>query len=81
MGISIPLYSVYARSEKNSKLHPRDVLGGMTPDRQAEYDFVLRNLLSLDIKAKILDVGCSSWLSPVRSQSLVEIDVKLLVLT
>jgi SAM-dependent methyltransferase len=60
MGISIPLYSVYARSEKNDKLHPRDVLGGMTPYRQAEYDFVLRNLQSLDIKAKILDVGCSS---------------------
>ncbi|MGH9976484.1 MAG: class I SAM-dependent methyltransferase [Nitrososphaeraceae archaeon] len=60
IGISIPLYSVYARSEKNSKLHPRDVLGGVTPDRHAEYDFVLRNLLSLDIKAKILDVGCSS---------------------
>jgi SAM-dependent methyltransferase len=60
MGISIPLYSVYARSEKNSKLRPRDVLGGMTPDRQAEYDFVLRNLLSLDIRAKILDAGCSS---------------------
>jgi SAM-dependent methyltransferase len=59
-GISIPLYSVYARSEKNSKLDPRDMLGGLTPDRQAEYDFVLRNLLSLDIKAKILDVGCSS---------------------
>jgi SAM-dependent methyltransferase len=60
MGISIPLYSVYARSVKNSKLRPRDVVGDMTPDRQAEYDFVLRNLLSLDIKAKILDVGCSS---------------------
>ncbi len=60
MGISIPLYSVYTRSEKNSELHPRDVLGGMTPDRHVEYNFVLRNLLSLDTKTKILDVGCSS---------------------
>ena len=37
IGISIPLYSVYTRSEKNSELHPRDVLAGMTPDRYAEY--------------------------------------------
>jgi SAM-dependent methyltransferase len=60
IGISIPLYSVYTRSEKNSKLHPRDMLGGMTPERYAEYEFVLRNLISLDIKANILDVGCST---------------------
>jgi SAM-dependent methyltransferase len=60
IGISIPLYSVYTRSEKNSELHLRDVLAGMTPDRYAEYKFVLRNLISLDIKAKILDLGCST---------------------
>jgi ubiquinone/menaquinone biosynthesis C-methylase UbiE len=36
------------------------VFEGMTPDRYAEYEFVLRNLISLGIKAKILDVGCST---------------------
>jgi SAM-dependent methyltransferase len=60
IGISIPLYSVYTRSEKNSELHSEDLLEGMTPDRYAEYEFVLRNLISRDIKARILDVGCST---------------------
>jgi SAM-dependent methyltransferase len=59
-GISIPLYSVHPNSEKDSRLHPNDVFEGMTPDRYAEYDFVLRNLIPLGVKAKILDVGCST---------------------
>ena len=59
-GISIPLFSVYTNSENDSELHTRDVFEGMTPDRYAEYEFVLRNLISLGIKAKILDVGCST---------------------
>lgn len=62
-GISIPLFSVYANSENDSQLYLRDLFEGMTPDRYAEYEFVLRNLISLGIsrhKAKILDVGCST---------------------
>jgi SAM-dependent methyltransferase len=60
IGISIPLYSVHPRSEKDSELDEVDVLGGMASERYAEYEFVLRNLISLDIMAKILDVGCST---------------------
>lgn len=32
----------------------------MARDRYAEYEFVLRNLISRDMEAKILDVGCST---------------------
>lgn len=49
IGISIPLYSVHTRSEKNRELHSEDLLEGMMPDRYAEYEFVLRNLISRDI--------------------------------
>jgi SAM-dependent methyltransferase len=59
-GISIPLYSVYQNCKKDSELDHRNVLEGMTADRYAEYEFVLRNLISPGIKAKILDVGCST---------------------
>ena len=60
IGISIPLYSVRPRSEKDSELDTRNVFEGMTSERYAEYEFVLRNLISRNIKAKILDVGCST---------------------
>jgi len=64
IGISIPLYSIHPRSEKDNELHTEDLLEGMMPDRYAEYAFVLRNLISRDIKAKILDVGCSTSAFP-----------------
>jgi len=64
IGISIPLYSIHPRSEKDNELHSEDVLEGMVPDRYAEYAFVLRNLISRDIEAKILDVGCSTSAFP-----------------
>ena len=60
IGISIPLYSVRPRSEKDSELDTRNVFEGMTSERYAEYEFVLRNLISRNIKSKILDVGCST---------------------
>jgi SAM-dependent methyltransferase len=60
IGISIPLYSVHPRSEKDNELQFGDLLEGMAPVRYAEYEFVLRNLITRDIKAKILDVGCST---------------------
>lgn len=60
IGISVPLYSVRPRSEKDNELHSRDLVEGMAPGRDAEYEFVLINLISRDIKAKILDVGCST---------------------
>ena len=60
IGISIPLYSVRPRSEKDSELDTRNVFEGMTSERYSEFEFVLRNLVSRDMEAKILDVGCST---------------------
>jgi SAM-dependent methyltransferase len=60
IGIAVPLYSVHPRSEKDNELYSGDLLEGLAPGRYAEYEFVLRNLISRDLKAKILDVGCST---------------------
>ena len=59
-GIPVPLYSVYSCSESDRELNAGGILGGMTSERYSEYEFVLRNLVSRNMEAKILDVGCST---------------------
>ena len=56
-GIPVPLYSCSAR---DIELDIGDVLGCMASERYTEYEFVSRNLVSREKKAKILDVGCST---------------------
>jgi SAM-dependent methyltransferase len=56
-GIPVPMYSSSAR---DIELDIGDVLGCMASERYTEYEFVSRNLVSREKKAKILDVGCST---------------------
>ena len=59
-GIPVPLYSVYSRSERALELNAEGILECMTSERYPEFKFVLRNLVSRNTEAKILDVGCST---------------------
>jgi SAM-dependent methyltransferase len=59
-GIPVPLYSVYSCSERDLELNAGGILECMTSERYPEFKFVLRNLVSRNTEAKILDVGCST---------------------
>lgn len=59
-GISIPVYSGTSCSGRELELDTRDVLSGVTSERYVEYEFALGNLISHNMEASILDVGCST---------------------
>ena len=60
-GISIPMYSVTSCPGRELELDTRDVLSGVTSERYVEYEFALGNLISHNMEASILDVGCSTF--------------------
>lgn len=56
-GLAIPIYSLSVESCKKERLDIDSLLAGVTSERLVEYPFLVRNLVSPRIYARILDIG------------------------
>jgi SAM-dependent methyltransferase len=56
-GLVIPIYSLSIELSKKDRLDIDSLLAGVTSERLVEYPFLVRNLVSPHIDAKILDIG------------------------
>jgi SAM-dependent methyltransferase len=59
-GLMIPVYSLSIESPGRNRLDIDDLLAGVISERLVEYPFLARNLISLDTKARILDIGSAN---------------------
>jgi SAM-dependent methyltransferase len=56
-GLAIPIYSLSVELCKKDRLDIDSLLAGVTSERLVEYPFLVRNLVSPRIYARILDIG------------------------
>jgi SAM-dependent methyltransferase len=59
-GLMIPIYSLSIESPGRNKLDIDGLLAGVISERLVEYPFLVRNLISPDTNARILDIGSAN---------------------
>lgn len=59
-GLMIPIYSLSIETSGRNKLDIDGLLAGVISERLVEYPFLVRNLISPDTKASILDIGSAN---------------------